>query len=292
MFEGIRRFFRSKAQETSIEVLDDTCLVPLHKPRRSDTHKGDYGHVLVIGGDYGMPGAVRLAAETAYRVGAGLVSVVTRIGHIASIVSERPEIMVHGIENAEELAPLLKKATVIVLGPGLGQSMWSQTFYQAALNTNLPLLLDADALNLLAIHHSNRSNWVLTPHAGEASRLLSTTIKTIQAERIESVQALQKHFNGIAVLKGPGTLIAGPHDKLSRCDAGNPGMASGGMGDALTGSIAGLIAQGFDVYQSVCMGVYLHSHAADIVAAEFGQRGLLASDLIPVIRALVNQKLK
>ncbi len=295
MFQGIKRIWGrlghlSKKVEIAPDMLTDSCLLPLQQPRKPDSYKGDYGHVLVIGGDFGMPGAVRLAAEAAYRVGAGLVSVITRSGHVAAIVAERPEIMVHSADRPEDLSPLLAKATVIILGPGLGLSEWSFALFNAAVATNLPLIVDADALNLLALHPHTRANWVLTPHVGEAARLLESTPKHIQADRLQAVQALQTKFRGTVVLKGPGTLITEGHGHVARCSAGNPGMASGGMGDALSGVIGGIMAQGFEPYHSACMGVYVHSHAADLLAAQYGQRGLLAKDLIPVVRQLINGK--
>lgn len=295
MFNGIRKLWRSmrhhKQTLPTPRVLDDSCLLPLQQPRKADTDKHDYGHVLIIGGDFGMPGAVRLAAEAAYRVGAGLVSVVTRSGHIAAIVASRPEIMVHGADAPEDLMPLLERATVIVVGPGLGLSDWSFALFNAALATNLPLVVDADALNLLAIHAHTRANWVLTPHTGEAGRLLGSNPKAVQADRIQAMQDLQNRYLGTVVLKGPGTLIVGPHEQISICPAGNPGMASGGMGDTLSGIIGGIMAQSHSPYDSACMGVYVHSRAADILAAQDGQHGILALDLIPVVRKLINKKI-
>jgi NAD(P)H-hydrate epimerase len=294
MFNGIHKLWQRVRKigpkATIPRILDASCLLPLQQPRKIDTDKRDYGHVLIIGGDFGMPGAVRLAAEAAYRVGAGLVSVVTRSGHVAAIVADRPEIMVHGIDAPEDLTPLLARATVIVLGPGLGQSAWSFALFNAALATNLPLLVDADALNLLAVHAHTRANWVLTPHASEAARLLESTPKAVQANRVQAMQALQTRYLGTVVLKGPGTLIVGPQGQVSRCPAGNPGMATGGMGDTLSGIIGGLMAQGHSPYDSACMGVYAHSRAADILAAQDGQHGLLALDIIPVVRKLINGK--
>lgn len=294
MFKGISKLWhriRHGSQTLpSPQILDDSCLLPLQQPRKTDTDKRDYGHVLVIGGDFGMPGAVRLAAEAAYRVGAGLVSVVTRSGHVAAIVANRPEIMVHGVDAPEDLTPLLARATVIVLGPGLGQSDWSFGLFNAALATNLPLLMDADALNLLAIHPHTRANWVLTPHMGEAARLLGSNPKAVHHDRVQAMQDLQNRYLGTVVLKGPGTLIVGPHEQVSRCPAGNPGMASGGMGDTLSGIIGGIMAQGHSPYDSACMGVYVHSRAADILAAQDGQHGILALDIIPVMRKLINGK--
>ena len=259
-------------------------------PARSPTaHKGDFGHVLVIGGDRGMSGALRLAAEAALRVGAGLVSAATRAEHAASISVARPEIMSHGVESASALSLLLslrKGASVLAVGPGLGQGEWGRKLFSAVLESSLPMVVDADALNLLAVEPAHRDNWILTPHAGEAARLLGQTVEQVQADRISAAVALQQKYGGVVVLKGAGTLVADVTDEIAICSEGNPGMASGGMGDVLTGVIAGLLAQGCTLTEAAQQGVCLHAHAADLAAQE-GQRGLLASDLFPHLRRLM-----
>lgn len=261
----------------------------LLSPRARDAHKGMFGHVLIVGGNHGMVGAVRLAGEAALRVGAGLVSVGTQAQSITAIVSERPEIMAHAVKTANDLKPLLKKASVIVLGPGLGQTSWSRQLFKQVLNATLLKVLDADALNLLAKHTRKSENWILTPHPGEAARLLDCTVETIQANRIDAVQALQKHYGGVVVLKGAGSLVCS-NRCLRICSAGNPGMASGGMGDVLSGVIGGLLAQHFNLQQAAEYGVYLHALAADKAAnLRGGERGLLASDLMPYLQRLANR---
>lgn len=256
-------------------------------PRRRSAHKGHYGHVLVIGGDSGFLGAARMAAEAAARTGAGLVSVATRAGHADSLASARPELMVHGIEMPAELGPLLQRATVVAIGPGLGRSDWALQLLSTVLESRLPLVLDADALNLLAAQPCRHDNWILTPHPGEAARLLETDTPTVQADRLASLVQLQSRYGGVIVLKGSGTLIAGGESPPALCSDGNPGMASGGMGDVLTGIIAGLLAQGHALATAAELGVCLHAAAADAAATE-GERGLLASDLYPHLRRLVN----
>lgn len=211
-------------------------------PRARDAHKGMFGHALIVGGNHGMTGAVRLAGEAALRVGAGLVSVGTQAESITSIISERPEIMAHALKTGKDLKPLFKKASVIVLGTGLGQTSWSQQLFKQVLTATQVKVLDADALNLLAKQPIKSDNWILTPHPGEAARLLDCTIKDIQANRIKAVQALQKRYGGVVVLKGAGSLVCGKRS-LRLCLAGNPGMASGGMGDVLSGVIGGLLAE-------------------------------------------------
>lgn len=251
------------------------------------THKGNYGHVLVVGGDRGYSGAVRMAGEAALRVGAGLVSVATHPVHAALVNLGRPELMCHGVANAEQLSALLDKADVIVIGPGLGQSKWAAELLSAALKSAKLLVIDADGLNLLAHNPEQQSNWVLTPHPGEAARLLNCTIAAIQQDRYAAVTALQAKYGGIVVLKGAGTLIASI-DEVAVSTTGNPGMASGGMGDVLAGVIAGMLAQGFSLKDAVQQSVYLHGMAADLAVEQAGERGLLASDLMPYLRQLVN----
>ncbi len=256
--------------------------------RPKDSHKGDYGHVLVIGGDYGMGGAVRMAAEAALRVGAGLVSVATRPEHLNIVSAVRPEIMCHEVNTAEELQVLLEKATVVLIGPGLGQSEWSLSLFEAILTVDKPMVLDAEALHCLANAPIKKDHWILTPHPGEAARLLKTTCQEIQEARQYFVEALQAQYGGVAILKGMGTLIKAEKESTYICTKGNPGMASGGMGDVLSGVITGLLAQGIPLVIAAKMGVYIHALAADQAALQEGERGLLASDLLPHLRALVN----
>lgn len=255
-------------------------------PRKKDAHKGDFGHVLIIGGDYGMAGAVRMAGEAALRVGAGLVTIATRTEHVSAISSSRPELMCYGVSNFQHLTPLLKRATIVVLGPGLGQSDWSQEIFQA-INCNQPKVVDADGLNLLAKLPQKRQDWILTPHLGEAARLLQSTADEIQKNRIQSIQQLQKNYGGVVVLKGAGSLILTPEQELDQCTAGNPGMASPGMGDVLSGVIAGLLAQHLTPGNAAKTGVLIHALAGDKAAGEH-PRGLLALDLMPYLRILVN----
>lgn len=256
-------------------------------PRPREAHKGLFGHVLIMGGYYGMAGAVRLAAESALRVGAGLVSVATLPEHVAAVIGGRPEIMVHGIKRAGDLKPLLAKATVIVVGPGLGQASWSRQLLKYALRSSVPKVVDADGLNLLAKLSEKSENWILTPHVGEAARLLNCHNQEIQADRSQSVQQLQQKYGGVIVLKGAGSLVC-TANSLRICEAGNPGMASGGMGDVLSGVIGGLLGQQLNLQQAAEFGVCLHAAAGDLVAKHQGERGMLASDLMPFLTQLVN----
>lgn len=270
------------------KILNWLQIRPWLPKRQRDANKSDFGHVLVIGGDHGMGGAVRMAAEAALRVGAGLVTVATRPEHINIVSAVRPEIMCHQVQNAQDLAPLLVRATFIIIGPGLGKSEWAQELLNYVLPAKQPKLLDADALNLLAERPEKHHDWILTPHPGEAGRLLNETTENVQADRVQAVKSLQRQYGGVVVLKGAGTLIKAQNDEIAICEAGNPGMASGGMGDVLSGVIGGLAAQGLSLENAAKAGVFIHAQAADAVAAEGGERGLLATDLLMQLRRLVN----
>ncbi|HLB56455.1 MAG TPA: NAD(P)H-hydrate dehydratase [Coxiellaceae bacterium] len=274
--------------DASYQKLEWKKLSEQFKPRDRAAYKGDFGHVLVIGGDHGMGGAVHLCAEAALRVGAGLVSVATRAEHVLPLCESRPEIMCHAVKNAAQLLPLIKKATVIVIGTGLGKSDWSRELFQTALNTEQNKVVDADALNLLSEKPQKKNNWILTPHVGEAARLLHCSTAQVQADRFDSAKKLCNQYGGIIVLKGAGTLIQAENELPFLCEAGNPGMASGGMGDVLSGVIGGLLAQHFSLLSAAKTGVLLHAMAGDLAAKENGERGLLASDLMLYLRQLVN----
>lgn len=256
-------------------------------PQRPATaHKGLYGNVLVIGGDYGMAGAIAMAAEAALRCGSGLVRVATRGEHVPALVARTPEVMPLAVASGEDLAPLLAAADVLVVGPGLGQSAWSEYLLQAAINSGKPMVLDADGLNLMAAGALQpHAQMIVTPHPGEAARLLKCSSAEVQADRFAAVRALQQQLGAVVVLKGNGTLIAAEQQVLLS-DYGNPGMASGGMGDVLSGVIGSLMGQGLDLQRSAALGVCLHGAAADIAAAD-GMRGLAATDLMPHLRELL-----
>jgi NAD(P)H-hydrate epimerase len=228
-----------------------------------------------------MPGAVRLAAESALRVGAGLVTVVTRPAHVAAVVAGRPELLCYGMDLPfEGLTELLTNATVVVLGSGLGQSIWSEHLFEQVISAEVPMVVDADALNWLAREPRQCSSWVLTPHPGEAGRLLECSTMDIQQNRTQAINALQQRYGGVVVLKGAGTLLLSHDASLMRCDAGNPAMASAGMGDLLSGMIAGFMGQGLTPWEAAQAGVLVHAVAGDRAVAKRGSRGLLASDLL------------
>ncbi|MES1926760.1 NAD(P)H-hydrate dehydratase [Salinisphaera sp. T31B1] len=257
------------------------------KPRSRNVHKGDNGHVLCVGGAQGMGGSIRLTAEAALRSGAGLVSVACHADHAGPMSQARPELMCRGIESPASVHELIEAADVIAIGPGLGQAEWGSALWQAAMDSGKPLVLDADGLNLLAAQGGARDHWILTPHPGEAARLLGWPTADVVNDRVAAVQTLARRFNAVVVLKGAGSLVATP-EELWLCTDGNPGMAVGGMGDLLTGVIAALVGQGLTLSQAASLGVYVHARAGDRAAAAEGQRGLLPSDLLPAIRHFVN----
>ena len=256
-------------------------------PRARCTHKGDFGHVLCLGGDVGMGGAVRLCAEAAVRSGAGLVSVGTRPEHVAVVIAGCPMVMVRAAEDDAVVDALLARASVVAVGPGLGQSEWATLLLDKAIASELPLVVDADALNLLAHEPRQHTDWILTPHPGEAARLLDTDVATVQLDRFAAARQVADKYGGVCVLKGCGTVIAGSDSSLWLCDKGNPGMATGGMGDVLTGAIAGLRAQGLSLIEAAVAGVWLHSEAADRASVD-GERGLAATDVLAQLRTVAN----
>ncbi|MDD9811802.1 MAG: NAD(P)H-hydrate dehydratase [Gammaproteobacteria bacterium] len=249
---------------------------PKLPPRAMDAHKGDAGRVLVVGGESGMLGATLLAGEAALRCGSGLVTVAGPEAHLDLPALRCAELM---------------SADAVVLGPGLGQSDWSAQVFARFIDSKSPLVVDADALNHLA--HPARAprdasrgpDRILTPHPGEAARLLQLAPADIEADRPAAARAIAEQFGGVCVLKGAGTLVAAAEESgagaaLLVCDRGNPGMASAGMGDVLSGIAGALLGQGMPALDAAAAAVWLHSTAADVAAETTGQRGLLARDVI------------
>ncbi len=276
------------AAEPVLRRLDESWLATLFGPRARSAHKGAFGHLLIVGGAPGMPGAVRLAGEAALRAGAGLVTIATHPDHAAIITAARPELMCRGVADAADLEQPLQRATHLALGPGLGTDDWGRGMLSAALAAGLPAVVDADALNLLAAAPRHDDNWVLTPHPGEAARLLGTDTAAVQADRVGAARAIAERYGGVAVLKGAGTLICAADGSLPAiCTDGNPGMASPGMGDVLTGIVGAMLAQGLAARQAAEAGVLVHALAGDR-AARAGERGTMAGDLIAEIRHWVN----
>jgi len=259
-------------------------------PRPVHSHKGTYGRLLCVGGNSGMSGAIRLSAEAALRTGTGLVKAFVHTDSIVQVCSGRPELMVisDGLDEA------LEWATCIVIGPGLGRNEWSHDVFEKVLayvqKTPKPIVIDADALNLMASTGSfvTLPDCVFTPHAGEAARLVNVSVEEIENNRFNFARQCAERYNVTCILKGAGTII----DNQSHswvCRHGNPGMATAGMGDVLAGVIGSLMAQDIDKQLACQYAVSLHAKAGDIVAEMFGQRGLLASDLFDTLRTLINE---
>ena len=289
---GVSEHVLARVKAHSRRMAFEDC-VGLIGPRRGDAHKGWFGHVLVVGGDHGFAGAARLAGEAAGRTGAGLVSVATRPEHVGALLASRPEMMVHGIESPGALDPLLGRACVVAVGPGLGRGEWGASLLERVVATDRALVIDADAINLLA---QGSVSWpsaaaravVYTPHPGEAGRVLGESPGALESDRFSAARALAEAHPGTWLLKGAGTIVVEPGAIPRVCEGGNPGMAAGGMGDVLTGVVAALLAQGCSAFDAASAGACVHAAAGD-AAARDGRRGMLASDVIAALRPLVDR---
>ena len=277
-----------KPIEPAARLLDKQILQQVIAPRKKNSHKGSYGHVLVIGGGKGMPGAPILTAMAALRLGAGRVTIATHPMYAQQAVAGLPEAMIIGIDNADALEALLAQATVCVIGPGLGEDERAHQLFATSITSQLPLVIDASALHLLSENKQHDDNWILTPHPGEAGQLLNQKTSSIQANRLQAVKDIQLQYGGTVVLKGNGTIISNGGQDVFVCSAGNPGMATAGMGDVLSGVIGALIAQGVPMEHAAKLGVWLHAKAGDDAAASYGERGMLATDLMPFLRKRIN----
>lgn len=272
--------------------IDESELAASLSRRPRESHKGSNGRVLVVGGGAGMPGALRLAGEAALRAGAGLVSVAGAPENLVAVTATRPELIYLPVSSITVIDEAIRACDVLAIGPGLGTGDWARRLWTAACSiTGIPAVVDADALNLLAASPRKlAADWIITPHPGEAARLLGVEVRAVQADRLAAARELHARYGAVAVLKGAGTLVcsgvAGAAE-LAICDRGNPGMATAGMGDVLTGVIAGLRAQSVDAAAAARIGVLAHALAGDS-AAQGGQRGLIASDVIAELRGWVN----
>ncbi|GLX90222.1 carbohydrate kinase [Pseudomonas weihenstephanensis] len=256
--------------------------------RAPDAHKGQFGHVLLIGGDRGFGGSIMLSAQAALRCGAGLVSLATRPEHVPGALTRLPEVMTLGVASANQLMGVLAHASVLVVGPGLGQAPWGRSLFSAAAQAKILQVWDADALNLLSNAGLELARGsVITPHPGEAARLLGISTEQVQADRPAAARALVKKYSVVCVLKGAGSLIAGVDGELAICNHGHPAMATAGLGDVLAGVLGALLAQGMRAFDAACLAVWLHARAGE--QQGILGRGLAASDLIPAIRQLLEE---
>ena len=263
--------------------------------RNSESHKGDFGHVLVVAGNIGFGGAALLSSKAAIKIGAGLVSLATRSEHLQAALSFAPEVMTKPVDSGQSLENYLDFPTVVCLGPGLGKDYWSeQMIYKSLENTyknKTPILIDADGLNLLPEFSKKLplpKKIVLTPHLGEAARLLNTSVEKVKKNKISAAKRISNKYNSVVVLKSHETLIC-KEDKIYICDKGNPGMATAGMGDVLSGMISGLIAQKLSLFEAACLGVDLHARAGDIYSEKNNQQSLLPTDIIDLFTRVINE---
>lgn len=267
----------------------DHCAEFLPKPvfssRKRDSHKGSYGDVIVAGGDNGMLGAALLAGSAALRMGSGKVYVLSTDEHLDQPALYRPELMslVFEPNNTDKL----HDADAVVLGPGLGLNSWGKQMFEVLIGINVPMLVDADGLTLLAQKNESdprslpaQNQWVLTPHPGEAARLLGITTSEVQQDRMTAVREIAQRYHCVCVLKGAGTLIAEADGWVGLCDHGNSGMATAGMGDVLSGMIGAQLAQGYAPRAAAEVGVWLHARTADQIVGRSAEAALIASDII------------
>ena len=265
-------------------LLSPGYLAEILNPRLRNSHKGSFGHVLAVGGIKGMSGAIRLCGEAALRSGAGRVTLATDPAHADLVNLSRPELMVKAIAGDAELQSLLSGDHVLAVGPGLGATAWSESLLKTCIGSQAALVVDADGLNLLAKYSqensTSRGNWVLTPHPAEAARLLNCKVSDIQQDRILTAITIAKRFAACVVLKGCGTVVAAPSGEYAICPRGNPGMATAGSGDVLTGIIAALLGQGLSCFDAASAGVLAHAVAGDLAAEKTGEMALIAGDII------------
>jgi NAD(P)H-hydrate epimerase len=278
----------------------------LSTPRRANTHKGDYGHLLVIAGSVGKTGAAAMACEAALRMGAGLVTLAIPKSLNSIMEVKLTEVMTEPLPETPKqtlslrafntILRLCENKKAIVIGPGIGTYKETQSLVLKLIKAlDLPIILDADGLTSLATQPktllTTKRPLILTPHPGEMARLIQSTVKEVQDDRIGVSKNFSQSHRSYLVLKGYRTLIATPKGEVFINPTGNPGMASGGTGDVLTGMMGGLICQGFDILPSIQMSVYLHGWAGDEVARELGEKSLVATDIIKKLPALLRGRI-
>ena len=288
---GDIRFFDLELPSAAYKGIEAVSLIPAsqserHMPTRTaSSHKNRYGHVLVIAGGEGMGGAAALASMAALRTGAGLVSVATHPSNVSAVLAKVPEAMVRGFQSpTRDLVQLMTRATCIVIGPGLGQSSWGEDMLSRSLEAGKPLVVDADALNILA-----HRNWtvpqdcILTPHPGEAAKLLGTRTIGINKNRPDSAVELSSRHRCTVVLKGAGTLVAKEGRLHGVCAIACSALATAGSGDVLSGVIGAARAQDLPAVTAASLGVWLHGSAGIRAMSSANGRSVIASDIIDAI---------
>ena len=286
---NIGQDFIAHASHQTMIYSQGSADLPKLTRRLATNHKGSIGLLLAIGGNIGMPGAIRLSGEAALRCGASLLAISCHERNQALVFNTRPELMLAST-SVKTLAKstILNKARILIIGPGLGRDDWAKQMFTLVLLQKKPCVIDADALYFLSKINEYNSQWVLTPHPKEASLLLNCTVAEIEADRFNAVKKIAKKYGGICLLKGAGSLIS-DGQKIWLNPTGNAGMASGGMGDVLSGIIAALMLQMPNTFKAVRLACYIHGAAADRIADKNGQRGMLASDLFAELQHLVNE---
>ncbi|MCG6241354.1 NAD(P)H-hydrate dehydratase [Vibrio diabolicus] len=299
---GVNVEFDSIEVESALGIDHQVVSRLMLKPNPT-AHKGDNGKLLCVGGNQGMSGAIRLCSSAAVRSGAGLTAAITHPSSLIPLQIGCPEVMSQSItadllrDTENDLTKRIRWAEVLVFGPGFGDDEWAYQAYQYLAQEQKPKVVDADGLNILAMLSQRcdgtlvcDNQRVITPHPGEAARLLNVTTQQIESDRYSAARQLQERYGGVVVLKGAGTLIY-DGTRMYVCLAGNAGMATGGMGDVLSGVIGALLAKGLPISVAARLGVVLHSHAADINVSQHGQVGLLASDVIGTLRTAITQQI-
>jgi ADP-dependent NAD(P)H-hydrate dehydratase / NAD(P)H-hydrate epimerase len=285
---GIPRGIGPAAEGSTTWLLTDSDMAVHLYRRAADAHKGRFGHLVVAAGSIDKPGAAGLCCRAAVRAGAGLVTLAAKRAVLERVVMGAIEFMGAGASSFEELAGLCKGKQVLAVGPGLGTSEEMAVLCRRlAAEIELPVVIDADGLNNLVGHMNLISKCdyprILTPHPGEMARLLDTTTAEVQNDRLAAARRLAGECGCVVVLKGAGTIVADPAGLAYVVPTGNPGMASGGTGDVLTGIIASFVAQGLSALDAACLGAYLHGGAGDRVALQKGQHALTAGDIIEML---------
>lgn len=282
------------ADKFSNEDLQSNITLPRIPKRLPSSHKGTFGTLLLVGGNKNYPGAISLASQSALRTGAALVAVCCHSENRSIVFSSQPELMIGGI-NADSIiaSSHFNKTKALVIGPGLSTDKWAIALFDTCIAKGVWKVVDADALRILAIksidESTSYSKLILTPHPGEAAALLDASISEVEMDRFAAVKKIAQKYNAICVLKGAGSLIS-DGQMIWVNTTGNAGMASGGMGDVLSGIIGALLTQFKDPLAAVKLGVFIHGLAADNIARNQGQRGMIASDIIKQLPTLVNQE--
>lgn len=283
---------------TSTFLLEESDVRGLFPPRAVDAHKGTFGHLLVIGGSVGKSGAGALAGRAALRSGVGLCTIATPRSQQPIIAGLGMEHMTEPLAETagqtlsltakERIVELLARADAVALGPGISLDPETQALVRAlVLEMERPMVVDADGLSALAGHldllDRAAGPRALTPHPGEMARMLGVDVPTVQSDRLETVRAFCARYRVALALKGAGTVVGAPDGRVFINPTGNPGMASGGSGDVLTGMVGAFLARGFDAVTALQAGCFLHGRAADVACGDFGEEGLVAGDIVEAI---------